>query len=54
MSDITKKDEQSVLGCVLSACRLNDVDKARQWSKSLGSALGKEARKVCQANKVFL
>lgn len=54
MGDITKKDEQSILGCVLTACRLSNVDSARQWSKSLGSALAKEARKVCLANKVVL
>ena len=53
MEDLSGKDEQSILGCVLSACRLNDPDKAKQWSKHLSGALLKEARKVCSSNKVY-
>lgn len=52
--DLGAKDEQAVLSCVLSACRLSDVEKAQTWAKSLTGNLKKQARDVCKASNVPL
>ena len=49
-----KSDPQVLLGCALAACRSNQVDKARAWSKSLPKPLRRQAVEICQANKVIL
>jgi hypothetical protein len=49
-----KSDEQALLGCALAACRIKDVDKAREWSKGLSSALMTQAKKICKASGVPL
>jgi len=54
MEDLTKQEEQAVLGCVLSACRLKKTEQARSWAKNLSGALKREAFKVCKANDVLL
>jgi hypothetical protein len=50
--DQEKIGEQGVLACVLSACRQNDGDKAREWSKHLQGALKKQARDVCKTSNI--
>jgi hypothetical protein len=49
-----KSDPQVLLGCTLAACRKNDVDRAKTWSKPLEKAFLTEAKKVCLANKVTI
>lgn len=54
-----KADGQALLGCTLAACRINEPDKAKAWSKVLvttkqGKPLMEQAVKTCTANKVAL
>lgn len=51
-----KSDPQVLLGCTLSACRINEVEKARAWSKGVAKSkpLLDQAIKTCLANKVTL
>jgi len=42
-----KSDPQIYLGCALAACRLNDPDRAKNWSKNLPKLLMDQAVKVC-------
>jgi hypothetical protein len=50
--DTTKMDEQSLLSCVLSACRQNQVEKAQAWGKLLKGPLKTQAKKICLASRV--
>jgi hypothetical protein len=50
--DLTKVDDQGVLGCVLTACRKKDSETASKWAGNLEGPLLKEARKVCASNGV--
>jgi hypothetical protein len=61
--DMMKLDDnsnpQSLMGCTLAACRINDVDTAKRYAAGLpkskdGAALLVQAKKVCLANKVGL
>jgi hypothetical protein len=45
---------QTQLGCTLAACRAEQADKARAWSKALPKPLRKQAIQICLANKVTL
>jgi hypothetical protein len=54
-----KSNPQSLMGCTLAACRVNDADTAKRYAASLpaskdGKALLVQAKKVCLANKVAL
>jgi len=51
-----KSDPQILLGCTLAACRINEVDKAKAWSKGVAKSkpLLDQAIKTCLANKVTL
>ena len=51
-----KGDPQIMLGCTLAACRINDADKAKAWSKPVQKSkpLFDQAIKTCMANKVAL
>ncbi len=49
-----ESDEQALLGCVLAACRVKDIDQAREWASSLSKPLMKQAKKICKANGVPL
>lgn len=46
--------EQALLGCALAACRIKEVDQAREWASALGKPLMKQAKKICKANGVGL
>ena len=50
--DVPSIGEQSILSCVLSACRQGDYQKAQAWSKLLKGPLKAQAKKICAANKV--
>ncbi len=50
--DVPKIGEQSILSCVLSACRQNDVEKAQAWGKLLKGPLKAQAKKICLSNRV--
>ncbi len=50
--DVASIGEQSILSCVLSACRLSNVEKAQAWGKLLKGPLKSQAKKICLANKV--
>ena len=50
--DVPSIGEQSILSCVLSACRQNDVEKAQAWGKLLKGPLKAQAKKICLASKV--
>jgi hypothetical protein len=50
--DVPSIGEQSILSCVLAACRQNDVEKAQAWGKLLKGPLKAQAKKICLANKV--
>jgi len=52
--DVSAMDEQAVLSCVLSACRENDREKAREWGGLLKGPLKKQARDVCKASNVAI
>jgi hypothetical protein len=57
--DPDKSDPQVVLGCVLAACRIDDVDRARAWAQGLtrnkkDRPLYDQAKKTCLANRVGL
>lgn len=54
--DIDKADAQVMLGCTLAACRLNVVEKAKNWAKGVAKSkpLFEQAVKTCMANKVVL
>ena len=54
--DIEKADAQVMLGCTLAACRLNVVEKAKNWAKGVAKSkpLFEQAVKTCMANKVVL
>lgn len=47
-------DGQTQLGCTLAACRTEQADKAKAWSKGLPKPLMKQAAKICLASKVVL
>lgn len=49
-----ESDEQALLGCALVACRIKEVDQAREWASKLGKPLMKQAKKICKANGVGL
>lgn len=51
-----KPDPQVMLGCTLAACRVNDVEKAKNWAKGVAKSkpLFEQAVKTCMANKVAL
>lgn len=49
-----KSDPQALLGCAIAACRIREVDKAREWSKALPKPLMKQAKQICAANHVGL
>ena len=49
-----KSDPQALLGCAIAACRIKEVDKAREWSKALPAPLMKQAKQICAANHVGL
>ncbi len=51
-----KSDPQVLLGCTLAACRVNEVDKAKNWAKGVAKSkpLFEQAVKTCMANKVVL
>ncbi len=49
-----ESDEQALLGCALAACRIKEVDQAREWASSLSKPLMKQAKKICKANGVGL
>lgn len=44
-----ESDEQALLGCALAACRVKEVDQAREWASSLSRPLMKQAKKICRA-----
>jgi hypothetical protein len=50
--DVAKLDEQSLMSCVLSACRQNDLEKAQAWGKLLKGPLKAQAKKICLASKI--
>jgi hypothetical protein len=52
--DVAKIGDQSILSCILAACRQNDVDHAQAWGKLLNGPLKAQAKKICLANKVPL
>jgi hypothetical protein len=49
-----KGDGQAQLGCALAACRTEQAEKARTWSKGLPKPLLKQAAQVCLANQIAL
>jgi len=49
-----ESDEQALLGCALAACRVKQVEQAREWASALGPPLMKQAKKICKANGVGL
>ena len=51
-----KSDPQVALGCTLSACRMMDGDKAKNFAKGVmkSKPLYDQAIKTCMANKVAL
>jgi hypothetical protein len=59
MQLFAKSNPQSLMGCTLAACRINDVATAKRYAAGLpsskdGAALLVQAKKVCLANKVGL
>jgi hypothetical protein len=49
-----KGDGQAQLGCALAACRTEQAEKARMWSKGLPKPLLKQAAQICLANQIAL
>ena len=49
-----KSDEQALLGCTLSACRVKETAKAQAWSKSLSRPMLKQAKRIYMASSVPL
>jgi hypothetical protein len=49
-----KSDPQALLGCTLSACRVQDQERARAWSAGLPKPLMQQAIRICAASSVPL
>ena len=49
-----KSNPQALLGCTLAACRINEVETAKKYSKALPKALMDQAKRVCGNAKIEL